>query len=149
MNLFADIDYRATANNVDNLLKNKLPRLAHQCGRGLIDLSSPTLSLAPSHTNRTDGQENSIVHAMAAQEVVNAIHATIFDCSELSKTILVDTYLKRYTPEKIISSLPYQRSQYFHKLKPAALVEFADRYDYWQTQFKIDKSDMVDLHITK
>lgn len=146
MNLLADIDYQATADNVDRLLKIKLPKLCLRCGRGLTDLSSPQLSFAPSHTNGMNHQEDSIVDALGFEQIIRAIHHTIYDCTEISKIILVDTYIHRYGTDRIVMLLPYERSQYFHKLKPDALNEFADRYDYWQRECGVDNADVIDLH---
>lgn len=147
MNLFADVDIDATADNVNNLLKNKLPRLALRCGCGLTDLSSPALSLAPGHTGKTDGQERMIVSSIEITKVVDAIHQTIFHCSTTSKFILVENYLKYVPQEQIIMQLPYERSYYFKALKPIALNEFADRYDYWQRKCHVDPDDITDLHV--
>lgn len=147
MDLFADVDIDATADNVNDLLKNKLPRLALRCGEGLTDLSSPALSIAPAHTGKTDGQENMIVNSFSIAKVVDAIHQTIFHCSTTSKFILIDNYLKHVPQEQIIMNLPYERSYYFKALKPIALNEFADRYDYWQHKCHVDPEDIRDLHV--
>lgn len=147
MNLLADIDYDATANNVDRLLRIKLPKLCLRCGRGLTDLSSPQLSFAPSHSTGRNIQECNIVDALGIEEVIRAIHHTIYHCTEISKIILVDTYIHQYPVEQIVMLLPYERSQYFHRLKPMALNEFADRYDYWQRACGVDEEDQIDLHV--
>ena len=147
LNLFADIDVQATADNVDNFLKNKIPHLLLRCGRGLTDLSSPQLSLAPAHSNGFNHQEDSIINALGIEPVVEAVHHTIYNCSSISKIILLDIYIHNYSVERTLMDLPYERSQYFHKLKPKALLEFADCYDYWQRECGVDTSNIIDLHI--
>ena len=147
MNHLRDIDFDKTAHNVDKLLRKKLPSLALRCGSNLTELSSPKLSLAPSHTNRTDIQENMIVDSFGISKIVDAIHKTIFSCSDNSKIILVNYYLLNKTQEQVIMLLPYEKSQYYKALKPIALVEFADRYDYWQCQCNVDPEDITDLHV--
>lgn len=146
MNHLRDIDFDKTADNVDKLLRKKLPSLVLRCGRSLTELSSPRLSLAPSHTNRTDIQENLIVDSVSIQKIVDAIHKTVFHCSNNSKIILINYYLLNKTQEQVIMLLPYEKSQYYKALKPIALVEFADRYDYWQGKCGVDKEDITDLH---
>lgn len=146
MNHLRDIDFDKTADNVDKLLRKKLPSLVLRCGSSLTELSSPKLSLAPSHTNKTDIQENLIVDSVSIQKIVDAIHKTIFHCSNNSKIILINYYLLNRTQEQVIMLLPYEKSQYYKVLKPIALVEFADRYDYWQGQCDVDKEDITDLH---
>lgn len=146
MNHLRDIDFDKTADNVDKLLRKKLPSLTLRCGRSLTELSSPKLSLAPSHTNKTDIQENLIVDSVSIQKIVDAIHQTIFHCSNNSKIILINYYLLDKTQEQVIMLLPYEKSQYYKALKPIALVEFADRYDYWQGKCGVDKEDIIDLH---
>ena len=118
-----------------------------RCGSSLTELSSPKLSLAPSHTNRTDIQENMIVDSFGISKIVDSIHKTIFSCSDNSKIILVNYYLLNKTQEQVIMLLPYEKSQYYKALKPIALVEFADRYDYWQCQCSVDPEDITDLHV--
>ena len=147
MNLFADIDVQATTDNVDDFLKNKFPHLLLRCGCGLTDLSSPQLSLAPAHSNGINHQEDSIINALGIEPVVEAVHHTIFHCSSISKIILLDIYVHYYSVDRTLMDLPYERSQYFHKLKPEALIEFADSYDYWQRECGVDTSDIIDLHI--
>ena len=147
MNLFADIDVQATADNVDDFLKNKFPHLLLRCGCGLTDLSSPQLSLAPAHSNGFNHQEGSIINALGIEPVVEAVHHTIYHCSSISKIILLDIYVRYYSVDRTLMDLPYERTQYFHKLKPTALVEFADSYDYWERACGVDTSDIIDLHI--
>lgn len=147
MNHLRDIYFDKTAHNVDKFLLKKLPSLALRCGSSLTELSSPKLSLAPSHTNRTDIQENMIVDSIGISKIVDAIHKTIFSCSDNSKIILVNYYLLKKTQEQVIMLLPYEKSHYYKALKPIALVEFADRYDYWQCQCGVDPEDITDLHV--
>ncbi|HCX39612.1 MAG TPA: ArpU family transcriptional regulator [Lactobacillus acetotolerans] len=147
LNLFTEIDVQATTDNVDNFLKNKIPHLLLRCGRGLTDLSSPQLSLAPAHSNGLNHQEDSIINALGIEPVVEAVHHTIYNCSSISQIILLDIYIHNYSVERTLMDLPYERSQYFHKLKPKALLEFADRYDYWQRASGVDVPNIIDLHI--
>ena len=149
MNIYADVNVKATAKNVNDFLKNKLPRLASRCGYRLTDLSSPKLSLASAHSNRTDGQEKMLINSFSIEKVVDAIYQTIYHCSEDSRLILIDRYVKYISQEQIIMSLPYEKSHYYAVLKPKALNEFADLYDYWQEKCKVDPEDRLDLHIYK
>lgn len=147
MSLFREIDYMATAKNVDHFLSYWLPKLILKSGRGLTDLSSPKLSFMPVAHAADDAAETAIVNGMAAETVVQAIHHTIYHCSSISKIILLDIYIHNYSVERTVMDLPYERSQYFHKLKPKALLEFADSYDYWERVCGVDTSDIIDLHI--
>ena len=149
LNLFADIDVQATADNVDNFLKNKLPRLILRSGRSLTDLSSPKLSLASAHSNGVNRQEDLIVNGLEIEKAVKAVHETIFHCREISKTVLIGTYLKNYTPNQVVMAIPYEQAYFFKKIKPIALNEFADCYDYWQRKCNVAEEDIVDLHVIK
>ena len=65
MNIYSDIDLKATAKNVDYFLKKQLPRLMRRCGHSIAELSSPRLSLTPvSTSSRTDLQESIIINAI-------------------------------------------------------------------------------------
>lgn len=147
MDIFADVDFDATAVNVDKLLKTKLPRLVRRCGRSLTDLSSPQLSSASAHSNRTDGQERTLVNSFNISKVVDAIYQTIAHCSPNSRKILIANYIKYVPQEQLIASLPYEKTYYYNILKPIALNEFADLYDYWQNECNVDLEDEIDLHI--
>lgn len=150
MNIYNDIDTKATAKSVDYFLKKQLPRLMRRCGHSITELSSPRLSLTPvSTSSRTDLQESIIINAIEIDHVINAIHKTIFSCSKLSQIVLLDNYIHCYSAEKTIFDLPYSRSQYFHKIKPTALNEFADKYDFQQLNCKVSKENLIDLHIYK
>ncbi|RVU71792.1 MULTISPECIES: ArpU family phage packaging/lysis transcriptional regulator [Lactobacillus] len=147
MDLFADVDFDKTANRVDKLLKSKLPRLARRCGRSLTDLSSPQLSSASSHSNRTDGQERMMVNSFSIGKVVDAICQTIYHCSDTSRIVLIGNYIKYIPQEQLIMMLPYEKTYYYSQLKPIALNEFADSYDYWQDQCDVELEDKIDLHV--
>lgn len=149
MNIYSDIDTKATAKNVDYFLSKKLPHIMLRCGHSITELSSPKLSLAPSHTNRTDLQESIIVNAIEFEHVVQAVHSSIFSCSDISKTILIDKYIHNYNVDRTLMDLPYERTQYFCKLKPKALNEFADLYSGEQFKCKVSKENLIDLHIYK
>lgn len=147
MNIWSDVDFDKTANRVDKLLKYKLPRLARRCGRSLTDLSSPQLSSPSSHSNRTDGQERMMVNSFSIEKVVDAICQTINHCSDNSKLILIGNYIKYIPQEQLIMMLPYEKTSYYKMLKPIALNEFADLYDYYQDQCDVEQKDKIDLHV--
>ena len=147
VNIWTDVDFDKTANRVDKLLKYKLPRLARRCGRSLTDLSSPKLSSASSHSNRTDGQERMLVNSFSIGKVVDAICQTIYHCSDNSRTILIGNYIKYIPQEQLIMQLPYEKTYYYNVLKPIALNEFADLYDYYQDQCDVELEDKIDLHV--
>lgn len=147
MNLFRDIDYKATAKNTEHFLTYWLPKLILKSGRQLTDLSSPKLSLANGHSNYGNSNETKLVNGMDAEVVVQAVHNTIFGCPALSCKILVSLYINHESPTMVIESLPYERAYFFKVLKPKALNCFADGYDYWQCKLNVDDSDRRDLHI--
>jgi prophage protein len=43
--------------------------------------------------------------------------------------------------------LPYEKSQYYNRIKPDSLLEFADAYDYYQQQCDVDDDNLVDLRV--
>ena len=150
MNIYSDIDTKATAKKVDYFLSKKLPHIMLRCGHSITELSSPKLSLAPVSTSRrTDLQESIIVNAIEFEHVVQAVHSSIFLCSNISRTILIDKYIHNYNVDRPLLDLPYERTQYFCKLKPKALNEFADLYSGEQFKCKVSKENFSDLHIYK
>ena len=149
MNIYSDIDTKATAKNVDYFLKKKLPHIMLRCGHSITELSSPKLSLAPSHTNRTDLQESIIVNAIEFEHVVQAVHSSIFSCSNISRTILIDKYIRNYPVKRIVMDIPYGYTSFYKKFFPSALLEFADLYSGQQFKCKVSKENLIDLHIYK
>ena len=116
MNIFSDIDTKATAKNVDHFLRKQLPHIMLRCGRSLTDLSSPRLSLTPVSTSiRTDRQESMIINAVELEHVVQAVHNSILACSDVSKIILMDIYIHQYTVDRTLMDIPYERSQTYKK----------------------------------
>lgn len=113
MNIYSDIDTKATAKNVDYFLSKKLPHIIIRCGHSITELSSPKLSLTPVSTSRrTDLQESIIVNAIEFEHVVQAVHSSIFLCSNISRTILIDKYIHNYNVDRTLMDLPYERTQY-------------------------------------
>lgn len=147
MNLFQEINYKATAKNTEHFLTYWLPKLILKSGRQLTDLSSPKLSYANTHSNYGNVAENKLVNGMDAEVVIQAIHRTIYGCPILSRKILVSLYIKHASSQSLIASLPYERAYFFKVLKPQALNCFADGYDFWQCKLNVDMSDRQDLHI--
>lgn len=149
MNIYSDIDTKATAKNVDSFLKNKLPHLLLRCGHSITELSSPKLSLAPASTNITDRQESIIINAIEIEHVVQAVHSSIFLCSDISRTILIDKYIRNYPVKRIVMNIPYEYTSFYKKFFPLALNEFADFYSGQQLKCKVSKENLIDLHIYK
>lgn len=148
MNIYSDIDTKKTAKNVDYFLKKQLPHIMLRCGHSITELSSPRLSLTPvSTSSRTDLQESIIINAMEFENVVQAVHSAILSCSDISKTILLDIYIHSYSVDRTLMDIPYERSNYFHRLKPKALLEFADLYSGKQIKCKVSHENIIDLHI--
>jgi ArpU family phage transcriptional regulator len=149
MNIYDDVNTTATYKNVDKFLKNKLPRLVRLCGRSLTDLSSPQLSLTPVKTSLTNSQESKLVNSFGISKIVEAVYQSIIHCSPISKKILMYSYIKYIPQLQLIASLPYEHTQYYAYIKPEALNEFADLYNYYQKYCEVDKEDLIDLHVYK
>ena len=149
MNIYSDIDTKATSKNVDYFLSKKLPHIMLRCGHSITELSSPKLSLAPASTNITDRQESIIINAMEFEHVVQAVHSSIFLCSNISKTILIDKYIRNYPVKRIVMDIPYEYTSFYKKYLPSALLEFADLYSGQQLKCKVSKENLIDLHIYK
>lgn len=150
MNIYSDIDLKATAKNVDYFLKKQLPHIMLRCGHSITELSSPKLNLTPVSTSkRTDLQESIIINAIEFEHVIQAIHSSIFSCSNISKTILIDKYIRNYPVKRIVMDIPYEYTSFYKKFFPLALNEFADFYSGQQLKCKVSKENLIDLHIYK
>ena len=144
MELFPDIDMNKTANRVDKFLRNDLEKLILMSGRSLTDLSSPVLSQAPGHTNGVNNQEAVIVRGLDAEREINAIHNTINNLPNNSRTILIGLYIKHDSWNNIQHKV-YREHTQFSVMRKQALIQFADSFDYYQAKFGC--IPCIDLHV--
>ncbi len=59
--LFEELDCNKTCDKVDEFLTDDLEKLILMAGRNLTDLRSPSLSLAPGHSNGENHNEAAII----------------------------------------------------------------------------------------
>ena len=88
-----------------------------------------------------------MINSFSIEKVVDAICQTIINCSDNSRLILIGNYIKYIPQEQLIMQLPYEKTYYYNVLKPIALNEFADLYDYYQDQCDVEQKDKIDLHV--
>lgn len=135
MYLLDDVDLAATEKNVDYFLGKRLSHSLWSCGRNLV----------PAHTE----QEKRLVDSLSTEKILNAVYKTIIHCSENSAIILIGKYIKHKSQDRLIVQLQCERTQFYKALKPRALLEFADRFNFWQKECKVNPDDKIDLHIYK
>ncbi|QNQ81524.1 hypothetical protein FP432_04120 [Lactobacillus sp. PV034] len=140
------MDINKTANRVDKFLKKDLEKLILMSGRSLTDLSSPVLSEAPSHRNGVNSQEAAIIRGLDAAREVQAIHHTIVNLPETSRTILIGLYIK-HESWTLVQQRIYREHTQLSILRRQALIQFADSFDYYQQHYGC--IPCVDLHVYK
>lgn len=141
--LFKELDCDRTCDSVDEFLTDDLDKLILMSGRKLTDLRSPSLSLAPSHSNGSNHVEVNIIRGLNAEAEVRAIHHTIYHLPEMSKIIMRDLYLYRMESWQVAEAIRYGHTQY-NVLRRKAQLFFADSFDYWQRQLAC--TPVIDLH---
>ncbi|WP_436341521.1 ArpU family phage packaging/lysis transcriptional regulator [Lactobacillus johnsonii] len=141
--LFKELDCDKTCDRVDEFLTEDLEKLILMSGRNLTDLRSPTLSLAPGHSNGTNHAEASIVRGLNAEAELRAIHHTIYHLPEMSKIIMRNLYIYQMESWQVADAIRYGHTQ-FNTLKRRAQLFFADSFDHWQRYMAC--SPIIDLH---
>lgn len=141
--LFKELDCEKTCDRVDEFLTDDLDRLILMAGRNLTDLRSPSLSLAPGHSNGENHNEAAIIRGLNAEAEIRAIHHTIYHLPEMSKIIMRDLYIYQMENWQVSEAIRYSHTQY-NVLKHRAQLFFADSFDHWQRYMAC--SPIIDLH---
>lgn len=141
--LFKELDCDKTCDRVDEFLTDDLEKLILMSGRNLTDLRSPSLSLAPGHSNGTNHAEASIIRGLDAEAEIRAIHHTIYHLSEMSKIIMRDLYIYQMESWQVADAIRYGHTQY-NALRRRAQLFFADSFDHWQRYMNCEP--IIDLH---
>lgn len=136
-----EIDPKGTGARVDSYLKHDFERYLRLSGKHRTDISSPSLSGMPGGGSSGNSQENKLIEGAYASQVVEAIAATIRNCSDYDerkpyKQILIDYYIRGLQNFKIAQKIGYSERQFDHK-KQMALCEFADRFEYWKIVYHV------------
>lgn len=138
------IDQEKTAQNVKAFFTDDFKHYLNLANKHLSDISSPTLD--PNNTGGHDGlnhQDERMVVNLDAQNCVKAVNHTLNSCSYPSNTILYLYFIKKMSNDSIAQRLGYQSTR-FIEIKKEALVEFAERFDFWRQE---DKTSMEDLRV--
>lgn len=138
------IDQEKTAQNVKAFFTDDFKHYLNLANKHLSDISSPTLD--PNNMGGHDGlnhQDERMVVNLDAQNCVKAVNHTLNSCSYPSNTILYLYFIKKMSNDSIAQRLGYQSTR-FIEIKKEALVEFAERFDFWRQE---DKTSMEDLRV--
>lgn len=126
--LLEDIDFKATAINVDSFFKNSVRRLLQMANdQDLLHISSPRMDGMPMNHDNCNHATEGIDRVTQAAYVCQKIAETIGHCSQSSQTILIKKYVKREQDMWIAQELHISDTKY-SDLKKWALNEFADRF---------------------
>lgn len=139
--LLKDIDYKATADNVDDFFRKRVPMLQRLSNdNDLLHIPSQNLDGMPAfHDNRNRAGDR-IDRVLEADHICREVADTIRRCSKVTQDILINRYVRNKLDRHVADVIGYQDTQYT-KYKRRALNEFADRFELslcWQ-----------DLHIYK
>lgn len=127
--LLDEIDYKATADNVDAFFKKRVPRLQQMANDDdLLHISSPAMNLAvPANHDSRNHATDPIDRVMQADFVCRKIAETIKRCKDKSQFILIEKYVKGRQDMWINEDLHCSGTKY-SELKKWAQNEFADRF---------------------
>lgn len=121
------IDKKASSKNIQHFLRVKYHQAVRMAGVNLGNIQSPQISDLPKGGPIGNTQENKIVTRANARQVVAYTRQALDSCDRDSRTIL-EMIIADYSDEMIIGKLGWQRTQYYSKYKPKALMMFAEAY---------------------
>ncbi|MBD5430129.1 MAG: hypothetical protein HDR40_06100 [Lactobacillus sp.] len=123
-----EIDRQATAALTKYFLKYEVDHYRRVAGVIKIDLSSPTLGVASSHSG-SNSSEKSMMRAFQkmeyAQNVLRAVGLAYRSCDMTSQIILKYSCFENYSDIQLLQKVPYQ-SRSITKLKQRAFCQFAE-----------------------
>ena len=136
------INKAKTIQNVRDFFEDDFKHYLNLANKHLSDISSPTLddNGIAVHDGLNHQDERMTVN-IDAQNVVRAVDHTISSCSYPSNIILYLYFIQKISNDNISKRLGYQNTR-FHEIKNDALVEFAERFDFWRQE---DNTDIEDL----
>lgn len=140
----AKLNKAKTAQKVKNFFADDFDHYLNLANKHLSDISSPQLD--PNGATNHDGknhQDENIVINIDAHACVAAVDHTINSCDYNHAIILYLYFIKHNTDETIAQRLHCQLTRYY-EIKTDALVEFAERMDYWRQH---EHSSIEDLRV--
>ncbi|WP_131501288.1 ArpU family phage packaging/lysis transcriptional regulator [Lactobacillus crispatus] len=149
-------DKKKTSAAVAIFLQNDFWHYMNLGGIHPSQLSSPQLTLAPGGHNNTNTTEKSLIGTMSkaerAQWIAETILLAINDCTDLNnrkhKSLIRDFYLEDLTNEEVKIRLNFSEYQ-IRREKPKALIEFAERLEYWKGRRKCTDQEIPRLLVLK
>lgn len=133
-----------TAQAVKDFFINDFDHYLNLSNMHLSDISSPTLD--PNGVVAHDGMnhmEERMVINIDARACVMAVNQSIQSCMYKHAIIIYLYFIEGKSNDSIAKRLHYQTTQ-FHSVKKDALVEFAERFEYWRN---IDNASVGSLCI--
>ena len=125
--------------DVNLFLKKDFWHYLNLGGINYNQLSSPQLTFTPNTHSYTNGTEKRLIDDMSEAERSTYIATTIIiafkDCTDIEgrrhKSILEDYYIKELTNQAVAirNNLSYWQ---YKKAKRNALIEFAERFNFWR-----------------
>ena len=122
------IDHKATEDNVKQFLSREYPRMKRIARRDNTGVSSPSMDGMPKVSAYGNSVERRLVQSIYAKQVVEAVQDAIDCCDAFSSKVLTLLYLDGYSDTQTYTAIGYQRRNYFQRIKPRALLEFAEAY---------------------
>lgn len=122
------LDVDKTINNVKHFFNVDYPAAKRRARRNLSSISSPSFDGMPKGTPSGNTMESKLINRAYCRQVVEAVPLVIKDCSRWSRAILTTLYIDQHDDKYCINKLPYEENWYYKRLKPKALIEFAEIY---------------------
>ena len=144
----AKLNKLKTAQKVKDFFADDFNHYLNLSGKHRTDLSSPSFDpTGVSAQNGINHQDESMTINIDAVNCVKAFDDAISSCTNTGDMpyamILYLYYIKRMQDYRISARLGYQSARYY-ELKSEALVEFAERLDFWRQK---DHADLEDLRV--
>lgn len=126
----------AIVRDTKRFLQVDFPDLAYRCGQQKSAIKSPVITDMPAGKPYGNMIEIRAVNLATAMRTFRALEQAFQHMDEPGKTILQLRYIDGLADELIYPQLYIGRTKYFAKTKPAALLEFAKKFDYYATIYQ-------------
>ncbi|WP_252903782.1 ArpU family phage packaging/lysis transcriptional regulator [Secundilactobacillus oryzae] len=102
--------------------------MVRNSGRSISDLKAVEMDGMPKSPSSENTADRRIVQRLFAEQVVKRTIEAFSHVSDRSKQVLSMLYIEEFTDGMCYRAIGYEKTQYFDKVKPHALLEFADAY---------------------
>lgn len=146
MQLFREVDRRATAWRVIRFLDRPLDHYLALSGKHRADLKSPILDSQPKGSPTGNANEERMVNIWLATQVVECTALAMQHSRQKCQDVLLGKYAVDEMRSGELAEALHLSATTFTERQQEALNEFADRFEFWLVKRGLE-NEVPDLHV--